>query len=187
VGDKQPEGKPAEPSPAARLAMPVALITAAEGGHRYIVVGSAAYASLEPLMLSTALVSESATARAIAATGRFGICLAGLGQSEIVFALSRQPAAALSAAERFAALALVPELFPGTGTPYLADAPDSFDLTVVSATRTGNCTMFVGTIAAMAGASGGTVDGINNSPLLRFARTYGTFERIAYPGDDYPV
>jgi flavin reductase (DIM6/NTAB) family NADH-FMN oxidoreductase RutF len=164
------------------LACPVVFVTAINDGHRFVMIGTAGYASLEPLVLSTSVTTGSSTSKALAATGRFGISIASHEQLELVQKLSE---AELSrevqmGADKFEFVGVQPLEFKPSGTLYLADSLASFDCELAKTMEFAGCTTVLGSVQR-------TASGAGVRPLIRYDRSYGHFAATVIGGDQYPI
>jgi len=162
------------------LSCPVVLVTAAHEGDRRIMVGTASYACLEPLVLATSIRHESHTGATIFNSGRFGLSVASLDQIDLVQRLGRSQAGTESGAAKATRPEAVFKEFGPTGTLYLADCLVAFDCKFAQSVACGPYTTIFGLVVD-------TVCGTGTRPLIRYDRSYGNFAATVSGDDSYPV
>lgn len=162
------------------LSCPVVLITAVHEGRRNIMVGTAAYASLDPLVLTTNAHKLSATGRAIIASKKFGISVASHEQLALVQKLTEGSMGLPQDADRFEYLGIEPQEFKASGTLYIPDSLASFDCELVGALEYESHSVMLGQVMRTASGSG-------VRPLIRYDRSYGSFNPTVIGADSYPV
>ncbi len=164
------------------LACPVVFITAVHERQRFIMVGTATYVALDPLLLAASIHTGSATGKAILASGKFGVSVASHEQLEEVRKLSD---AELSkeiqmGADKFEYLGIEPLEFKSSGTLYLSDSLASFDCRVAKSLDYGGSMIVIGLVQR-------TASGAGVRPLIRYDRSYGHFVASVIGGDSYPI
>jgi flavin reductase (DIM6/NTAB) family NADH-FMN oxidoreductase RutF len=164
------------------LACPVAFITAVNKQQRSIMVGTATYVALEPLLLSVNVHAGSSTGKAILASGRFGISIASHEQLDLVRKLSEAEFSKeiQMGADKFDYLGIEPLEFKASSTLYLSDSLASFDCEVVKSVECAGIKTIVGVVQR-------TASGAGVRPLIRYDRSYGHFTASVIGGDSYPI
>jgi flavin reductase (DIM6/NTAB) family NADH-FMN oxidoreductase RutF len=164
------------------LACPVVFITAIQDKHRHIMVGTATYASLDPLVLCTNVHIGSATGKAIQATKRLGLSIASHEQLDLVQKLTEAELAreVQMGADKFEYLGIQPLEFKPSGTLYLSDSLASFDCELLNSVDAAGYSTMLCLVKR-------TASGAGVRPLIRYDRSYGHFTGTVFGADQYPV
>jgi len=164
------------------LSCPVVMVTAVNKGLRHVMIGTAAYASLNPLVLLTSIHNASHTGGAIMKCQRFGLSIASHEQLEFIRELSDLEGQGFTEADgdKFEHLGVEPQSFRETGTLYLTDSLASFDCELIKSME---CMSYI----VMLGLVQRTASGAGVRPLIRYDRSYGHFAATIVGGDNYTL
>jgi flavin reductase len=145
-----------------RIAHPVAIIGAAQGGERSCATGTVMYVSHSPAMLAVAVHPGSRTTRLIQASREFSVSLLHDAQQELATAAGH----AGEGPDKFAALGIPVATQPFTDTPAVEGSLAMLWCRVTDERPTGDHILLVGEVI------GAVVNDRKIDALLRYRRRY---------------
>jgi flavin reductase (DIM6/NTAB) family NADH-FMN oxidoreductase RutF len=166
-----------------KLACPVVLLSAAEDVSKLdrVIITSIAYCSLEPLMLSTPLVSNSKTGAAVIATGAFAVSILTFSHLPDVEKFSQlKDTKDMSADQKLSASGFATER-TASGLLVIKDT-QTIEVAVIEVVPLDTYNLVIGNVTN----TGGSLD---SRPLIRYNRKYVTLDESTFSTSDdgYPV